>query len=1495
MPRRTDPLSHLRDCLSKLPAAGENGFEGLLRDSVAKLIGRRLSLAKGGGAQGGSDMASAPYDDGPTIAIEAKRYGPTRIRLDELKYKIGEAVERRPDLDIMVFGATREINANDRDALIAFGSTKGIGVATIDWPDSATIAPQLAVLCALVPEALLDLIEPAQREAINSCLDQMQSHPQFECAKERLIQELIRPDMGWSSARFAMADWLRRTFSNRNLALADLKGWANLLDSEVRLVPRPWLVGALDEWWADPGKAPFAMVGEEGVGKSWAPFAWWHERAGSDGSGLPLPLVVPATEIGEADIEGLVASLLARRTGLRDDVFWKRRVGLWLKAHTTTPRFLLVIDGLNEHWSFTKWDEILARFAAEPWRGKAAIIITDRPDHWEQVKHSVGRVQPPPQKCDVVGFSDEELNNLLELHGMTRDMFAPELIPLMKIPRLSTLAIRHHVAMADSGDITRERLIYLDWSDRMDRKGMKLVDDIAFREYIAGVGRQLHARLLSGADLDLSITRRNITDTLSADSDRPRDVLDATVSEIVAGLWMSPIHGKANRFRLNKDLVPFALALGLVDHLRDVPPAGLNDQIAQFFEPLKGQDLAVDFLRAAVTIALHDSACSTSLRRILLEAWCRRQNFRQVDFAAFYRLLTQDISVFFALAEDEWLHRHSGFHLDEILIKGFASAAERWPRVHERILVWCSTWLGTHWGDPIEKMVIGYDPAADGVAERCARTRDRRISWDAAMRGATLGSFGSSIPIRSGIDGDVSWLACRVIGILSYLPCALIVPALTPWAVSRSIMNGRPQAEQVEWVLRLAGRDGDAAVNAAVQREADQLLAFNNHVAKDAAWRLLAAFATPHAASRAKALTREVSKRRERSSTVTVDDGGFLRWNQERCRSRETTLWAAGDLSPHATNPECELSDQDAAALAALVDATDASQLWAIFGQTDQDIALEQAEAALARWAPEALGALVRRTFECVGGRDQEGLKKLADKTSANLFLLDTSACAQVSEVVRSSLANDEDGEGVGSELQLAALAGKTAQQQIAFFCECSYGSNFDRKHAVVLNQPTEADFDRVAEYLFPDAPVRQLRGWLWYLSHVSLDALPRGYPTLAPLFRYKDDKVRQLALEVAANSNQPELAVAVADSGWLHTEGMNREEAIDGSLALIKAASHLPADVLRSRIDPQAWGYLAIRDGATEDDLDAFAEVVKRMIHDDLFGQSPSKVYPQRHFILREPIDRLVERQGEKVINWLRPIIHGTSRVRFRLLCGDFLYIDLCRALFRYRPDDGAALWQSMRKENESGIFKSSAYKFLPFEAPDSELVSELRHHVCDAAKTDEDFGQIAAVVIKSDREIWLIERIQRELAGPSAGSIARGLWLAGLLNATPGAENLWATTLAVPPGPGWLADVYDEAQRLYCQNGWAQHWLEAFLTERDRDRAFGYYRLFLRCADRRALVWASRRVDKVWGDLPELWRVHWMLSWEELCAATDERAKASKEYFCGTKITTHIQWPWR
>jgi hypothetical protein len=176
-------------------------------------------------------------------------------------------------------------------------------------------------------------------------------------------------------------------------------------------------------------------------------------------------LVIPAREVTDTNADKLVARLLAQRTGLRTVEFWRRRVALWLRMPATAPLFLIVLDGLNENWNFEAWDQLVARFSAEPWQGRAAVVMSCRPDHWKARLLGFPRLQPRAREVAILPFNDGELEAVLRLHGKMRDDLPPAILPLLRVPRLCDLAMRHAEVLGESGDVTPEHLVYEDWKD----------------------------------------------------------------------------------------------------------------------------------------------------------------------------------------------------------------------------------------------------------------------------------------------------------------------------------------------------------------------------------------------------------------------------------------------------------------------------------------------------------------------------------------------------------------------------------------------------------------------------------------------------------------------------------------------------------------------------------------------------------------------------------------------------------------------------------------------------------------------------------------------------------------------------------------------------------------------------------------------------------------------------------------------------------------------
>lgn len=136
-----------------LDAAGEEGFEGLLRDAMAEVTCMGFHLSKSG-PQGGADVRTDP-SNGVQIGLEAKRYRQsTRLPLDQLKAKIIDAADQPKPPDVWVLAASRSISGTDREVLMGVADKQGLGLLVLDWPGGVGRLPDLAVLLAAAPGAL---------------------------------------------------------------------------------------------------------------------------------------------------------------------------------------------------------------------------------------------------------------------------------------------------------------------------------------------------------------------------------------------------------------------------------------------------------------------------------------------------------------------------------------------------------------------------------------------------------------------------------------------------------------------------------------------------------------------------------------------------------------------------------------------------------------------------------------------------------------------------------------------------------------------------------------------------------------------------------------------------------------------------------------------------------------------------------------------------------------------------------------------------------------------------------------------------------------------------------------------------------------------------------------------------------------------------------------------------------------------------------------------
>lgn len=1435
--------------LRSLDPAGPDGFEGLMRDALTEITGQVFRLAKPG-PQGGSDVRTVGHNV-MRIGLEGKRYGAdTTLRLDELQAKVVDAAKQESPVDVWILAATREISATDIEGLEQIGRDHGITVLTLDWPARSEVLPDLAVICAEAPHALASHL--GKDADLLAAIAAIEAHPDFSKFSGRIKQRLLAPDVGYAAAVEAMQSWLATALSNQANSASRLGGrFNNLLDPTVKRVARTVLDSQLDQWLA--GDYPAVLIGDEGVGKTWSFLSWWLARVDSKTT-PPLTVFLSAKDIREEDIEALVARLLAKRLEHGDEGFWLRRLRQWRRTEFAGPQFLLVIDGLNQNWVKRDWADFLQPLYEDSWVGRFSVLLTCWPDHWGDLQ-SLAPLTPSPLEIEVKPFDDLELDALLTLHGMTRSQFSTRMLDLMKVPRLSLLALARQEALAASGDVTPERLAYEDWKYRIERRGVSLaITDDEFQDFVRDMGASLRSSLEAAV-----FTRKDLFERLGKDSGRQRADLQETVGELVAGRWLEP-GDKPHHFRVNKSLVPFVLGLTLAHELREpADDAAAAAAIATFIDPLKGQSLGVAVLRAATTIALLDKDVRRPSRRCILRRWLDEQNFSQVDFDAYWRIIGLDVDLVCQITEETWLARGgSGAFADEIMIKGLVKAygfADVAPRLVRRM----TTWLGWLWEDPDEGAFIGrVNPSSDRSKSNRQRTRDSLAAWEASNERRIW----PLVELRG--TGDVSWFSHRVFGILSFLPREPFVDAFVAWGISRSIM-GRPRHfDELSWVLRLNEDDPEAA--RPVLAGAIERLCATGHPTTHAAGRwLLEAIGDPEA-------ERQLINLRG-AAPLEID-------------TAEAELFDFVDPLDPSSMPVVE--PQQAS--------IDGAALWIHRRQTgDVDIHFEQAKPILARVDPVRLRDILGQAATSAAGRDLGQLAGLLSQLHRILIVLTPNERHEVINGIDRVLSGgtvttvDELGWWRARRLEVQ-LWGMSIEEQLNLVLE----DGLDL-HVLAELRSTLPRIDqpllRSMLHRFPLSGSRDtVLASLHYLNDYATDETLASWAGPSALVSSDDETIRKAAFEIVASTREPSAMEAIAASGWQAEGVKNLNERCHGSRALLAASEVLARPELLAAADPEIIAIRLYRhpdDSVALRDYDLFVRSALGDL-DTTQGTIGLGRFWARH---DEPMRTLVTK-GTDFLPWLSAWLEEHREFPNFALFDEFPLVTLCGALMKTTTTLGIALWKRLDDAMNAGIVKNHCVRFMPMAASAGADGDVGRAQALANSITDQDLAELATSALRNGHAEWLEKTIRDGEATGRADRIARAYTLLGFADTTPIFEALWSDFELRKPQSGWLTHVYREARDAFQRNRWARHWYRAYLEATDPAASFAAYELLVAAADMRATLWIKR--DGELGGLTGVRRRHWDINVSILNKSIKRRGEQLKDRLFWTKTMSRTQWPW-
>ena len=1192
----TEPRIELMLFLQAMPHVGHGGFEGF----VAAILGaetRHRFRGVRSGSQHGRDLES---ESGPLrIKVEAKHYFSSSLNQRELIAEVRQAVKGPDRPDLWILATPVEVDPDRWRELRAEAAGEGVDCLALDGSDNGI--GRLQVLAAAHRAAVMAFADaissPADRQRLDAELASVAEDPRYAAALAQVRNALEGTLLGHADAATRARRALVSVLSSEREAFARFHQNVAVRAPSTATVPRRIISDFLTAWFQGPAITGrnVVVLGEEGTGKSWAVFNWLAHLAAQGLETVIIPFSAAAETLEPGtDIEMALPALLAKWTGVRGEDDWRIRLQRWLSGDDRgrSPSILLVVDGLNER-SEVNWATFFAPAFREAWAGKVAIVVTDRPAHWQDSCSSLNDLSFTDRLL-TDGYSAEELSDALTRNAVRFDDIPEELRCLLRIPRYCGLVCRNIDAMLESGDFSRARVLYI---DAMEAKRNKLgypMTPSEFEDIIraAAARHRVAQGRFSRAELAALLPFR----------DKERDV----VGELTSGGTF--VETRPGRFAVEPGRLAYALGMLLAEVVQEAAEDGadaarLTEEISAWFEPEPNADLKVEAAAAALFHAVLEPNFPLLGRKSLLIYWVGLRNWQRAAEDALTAYVMRVPEDFIAAAEDFWARKGENGAAQSFLANAFARFRNH-ARVAPVLEPAMTRWLGLVHTDGFSEMRERGTQVRWGATKNEILERLEPISADGSCV-----AFGHRLTVT---DSDELMRIRRLALLLSSVgDKEALAEAFLGWAVSSAVMGVAVEAEEAAWVLRFSGRQ----LAERLLEGCGSLLSFQDPVADEAARFVSEALGTREAY--------ELLERHPR----TPDEGwveAMRKHDESPCDSvfelteAQCLCCMAGEnAKSYGLLDRCEtyLLDPDVAVPATFLDRCieevnylDPSAIQKGLSSTQEQYQLDRYEKLLAGRRPEALASYWKKVIATIEERSLDEVETLSNvvrqltpiigEREVSIFL------AASQRLDRATLATDRGAEGGGPYDQRQLAASNLVQAALGAL-------SADERWLAVLDRPEGAfenlEFERWFEMPSPetmasilaivvaeDAPRSRRSRALWFTGEadpVLDDGVRRAIIEMA---RGDDALLRSLAYRFAGRSTDAVLVARLlglsgdfsGEDSWLATQG---------TIFLVDRGHDVPIEDLVARLHPASFTFVPSRQLRSEADVRYLAAAFER------------------------------------------------------------------------------------------------------------------------------------------------------------------------------------------------------------------------------------------------------------------------------------------------------------
>jgi len=1487
----------------ELESKDDARFEQMCAHLFSRLLGDIEVTVSKTGSQFGADAGTAGLR-GRRLRLECKRYQQkTYLSPRGLAGEVLEASVRDKLLEAWILAATKEVSETERNLAREAGEKLGVPVVVVDWTARAagTGLPTLAALCATWPEVVEQHMGKVAADAAKLLASNVGSTVQS------LQRDLEFWNIGFATLRSASIRQLRRIWEDRADSRALLNQDAAGGRTDVRLVSRPVPLQKLKDWWTSPSRplSPAIVTGLEGVGKTWVALDW----AIQSNAELPIVVVLPASafrtnpDFSEFGVRELLAkSLVGITKSNLSEEYWHARVNSLLERPPAEgPSFLLFIDGLNQQ-PHLMWSGVADALQGSALGGRVRLLATARQHYFETNLRRLGNLAVPATQVAVGPYDHKEFDELLQLHGMTRDKIHPSLLSLAATPRLFPLVHRLKDNAALQSEASVPRLLFEYGRDVLHQREQGSLTEDDWVNWLVSCAKRYHQKIGQVKVPAQSEALHDVEATLAAPHLTPEDVGRRLSDVIDGGIYRPTKSGASTKLVLQEGPAILGLGLALLEVLAEVPSEErgvLEAELEKWLEPVAAIDQTSDVLRAALAVssALKDGDGEPVLDALLV-SWMHAQNPSTT--------FEQDIKVFgdsfprsmLAVVERSNARAQGAAqnYAAQSLRRVSPARTQDWQFIMERMLSWASAVVLP---DPVQAK----DP--NHYAKRHQEELVKRIGSAEPGTRSVL-----TAPLNFTYQHSHGQADSAIPAILEGQELHRFGPLFKRTAIREAVnVQTRTRCwEGLAWLLRLGGNE-DAQSFEWLEALADEVLSIQPEVGMHPRLRQHAAALLLRLSShapleiKARSLDERFGWTWDYDKDYLSDPGRSLFELERRHVDGVLVDESIGSrqrlqkLNPYLADPAVSLPADISTELASALSSLTFEGVAETGGYTEQQHRLDELDLPAARFLVSETAQAARKQLAAFASRTGDSKYWSSLRAPELLLTVQASDRAAIEGLrTRTTLPSHEEWANTFC-LQLELLHQSLEEQLSTLLAAENYYHTADLMAVV-----RAATSEQLEAFLraHPANPTKVARILLEVMACQCQTASEELASTLVDCLVSSDKELRTIAF-VALASCAPEVCGQKLLSISWKPDVSEPIEAHYGSQAIAVASQHFAFEDVLPMVAPWRWLDAAIARGSQTNELRIASEHLVNLVQSQTsevpdFNALVSMRVPKagepaalsvserRRQDANDPggFARLTESADETSKRMQELAKNASESIRSIRSSGNLLYLhafptDSVRAAYRAAPDVWNALVVGATEEGfarrvhaAEGLYSSLCDALLS-EAPANgarlwrALVGNLRTEVRGAAGIPELVHMVFRAPDSS--EVDALRRHFAELTNNASDKQLLNLVLAAKLNgkdqwledfarADASSSYLWrkkrglvlqafstcpdVDTLVWPFGEMKSSWQALESRMAHWTNrgALAKYWWHRFATASTADEAYSSWKVFLSCADRRAHI---------------------------------------------------------